>query len=534
MAGGLLNIQAYGNSNVMLYGNPQKTFFKTKYKQITNFGIQRFRLDQEGSRFLRYNEETTFDFKVERYADLLYEAFFVIDLPDIWSPAYYNAATNKWIEHGFKWIEELGSTMINEIEIHSNNITLAKYSGEYLSCMANRDLDQSKLNLWNMSTGNITDLNDPENAFKRYSSYPTAYYHGSTNIRPSIFGRKLYIPLDAWFSKSPGCALPLIALQYSELYIRIRIKPVKQLYTIRDVADTSIFNAYKAPNPNVLREQIHRFLTPPEDEFGNVSEGPNYWNADPHIICSQIFLDDEERKELAKKPYSLLIKDIYEYDHLNTTGTKSIKLETKGLVSNYMFRFRRSDVNERNVWSNYTNWYYNMMPYNVININTPDGRYKTPVGYIFTTGNYTAAEEEGNREEILRSMRIVLDGKLREADLDSGIYHYMEKYHRTRGTNKRGLYVYSYGLDTNSYNHQPTGGMNMDKFQNIQMDFQTLEPPLDPSGSYTDLCDDDGNVVGTRKNIHDMNMWNYDLRIFEERYNMVIIQSGLIGLLFAR
>ena len=33
MAGGLLNIVAYGNQNVILNGNPTKTFFKSTYKK---------------------------------------------------------------------------------------------------------------------------------------------------------------------------------------------------------------------------------------------------------------------------------------------------------------------------------------------------------------------------------------------------------------------------------------------------------------------------------------------------------------------
>jgi hypothetical protein len=534
MAGGLLNIKSYGNSNIIIYGNPQKTFFKAKYKQLTNFGIQRFRIDQEGTRFLRFNEETTLEFKIPRYADMLYETFFVVDLPDIWSPAYYNQDADEWVDYGFRWIEEIGSTMINEIEIYSGTHTLAKYSGEYISCMAHRDLPKNKLDLWNNSTGNVHELFDPEYAHQRYNVYPTAFYHGSTNIRPSILGRKLYIPLEAWFSKSPGCALPLVAMQYTELYIRIRIKPIKNLYSVRDVNNTIKRYPYKSPNPNVVQDQIHRFLSPPEDQFGNVTVGPNYWNADPHIIGTYIFLDDDERKLFAKETYSLLIRDIIEHDFPNTTGSKTIKLETKGLVSNYMFRFRRSDVVERNEWANYTNWYYHKIPYNVVNVNTPDGLYATPSQYIFTTGNYNANEETAIREEILQSMGILMDGKYRENELDSGIFSYVEKYNRTKGTNKRGLYLYSFALDTNSYNYQPSGGMNMDKFNNIHFELQTLEPPLDPSGSYLDLCDEDGNIIGTRKNTFDMNMWNYDLRFFEERYNMVIIKGGMIGLMFAR
>ena len=62
MPGGLLNLEAYGNLNVILNGNPSKTFFKSTYAKYTNFGLQKFRLDFEGLRTLRLNDDSVFNF----------------------------------------------------------------------------------------------------------------------------------------------------------------------------------------------------------------------------------------------------------------------------------------------------------------------------------------------------------------------------------------------------------------------------------------------------------------------------------------
>ena len=67
MPGGLLNLVAYGNQNVILTGNPSKTFFKCTYAKHTNFGLQKFRIDFEGQRTLRMNESSQFIFTVPRY-----------------------------------------------------------------------------------------------------------------------------------------------------------------------------------------------------------------------------------------------------------------------------------------------------------------------------------------------------------------------------------------------------------------------------------------------------------------------------------
>ena len=39
----------------------------------------------------------------------------------------------------------------------------------------------------------------------------------------------LYIPLQFWFCKNPGCALPLIALQYHEVKINLTFRPFTEM-----------------------------------------------------------------------------------------------------------------------------------------------------------------------------------------------------------------------------------------------------------------------------------------------------------------
>ena len=78
MAGGLLNIIAIGNANVLLTGNPTKTFFKVVYAKYTSFGLQKFRVDYDGLRDLRLSEPSTFSFKIPRYAELLMDTYIVI------------------------------------------------------------------------------------------------------------------------------------------------------------------------------------------------------------------------------------------------------------------------------------------------------------------------------------------------------------------------------------------------------------------------------------------------------------------------
>ena len=130
MAGGLLNLVAIGNANIFLNGNPTKTFFNITYSKYTNFGLQKFRVDFNGSRDLRLTEPSTFIFKIPRHADLLMDTYLVVSLPDIWSPIYpppSEGTGDQWAAYDYRWIEDLGTHMIREIEVNCGSFTLARY-----------------------------------------------------------------------------------------------------------------------------------------------------------------------------------------------------------------------------------------------------------------------------------------------------------------------------------------------------------------------------------------------------------------------
>ena len=117
-------------------------------------------------------------------------------------------------------------------------------------------------------TGNVPELNNPANAGTRVNSYPNAYYN-VTGAEPSIRGRILYIPLNAWFSLNSKMAFPLISLQYNELQINVTMRPINQLFQIRDVFDKANNYPYISPNFNQYYMQFYRFLqTPPDIALG--------------------------------------------------------------------------------------------------------------------------------------------------------------------------------------------------------------------------------------------------------------------------
>lgn len=627
MPGGLLQLTAYGQSNIILNGNPQKTFFNAVYKSYTQFGLQRFRLDYTGERMLSLDSETEFEFKVPRYGDLLWDSYIVVNMPNIWSPLHYrDDIDGNWFPYEFKWTKELGLAMINEITIHSGGSVLARYSGEFMSAMLNRD-ENSKLELLNRMIGNIPEMNDP----KKYNGgqYPNAvnnidgalddsppkYNENGENqpdtnpdivgMEPSIRGRKLYIPLSAWFCNSPKTALPLVALQYQEVFISIKFKPIKQLFTILDVScelespnDCESFKAFdqykkicnyfdngnasndvnkpfvfgwrefnddsrKSPNTADELDQLWRFLQPPPSMHKLKASNSSYygnkrndWNADIHILSTYIFLDNEERNHIASKNHSTLIKTQYEWDFLNSTGSKSVNVPSRDMVTNYMWRFRRSDVDKRNEWHNYQNF-----PWEDVVPKKPSIKNKhISVKKLTDTSKdiliTNLVNDSGSQFEdlnlfnlyysdnlntkyiknIMIDMGIIMGDDYRENTLDEGVYSMVEKWCRTSGTAKSGLYCYNFCIDSNRLIYQPCGAQNTNKWKHVTFEFNTIQPPknMNEGATQSEFICDEGNIIGLRKNQWKLNEYNYDLRVFEERYNMIEITSGRMGLMLAR
>jgi len=559
MAGGLLQLVSQGQQNIILNGNPSKTFFKSTYAHYTNFGLQKFRVDFEGARTLRLTEESTFTFKIPRYADLLMDCYISVDLPNIWSPIIppNEAAGNngQWIPYEFRWIENLGAQMISKVTITCGNQTIQEFSGAYILASIQRDFSTEKKALFDKMIGNVPELVDPGNAGARVNSYPNAYYtNNPVGAEPSLRGRTLYIPLNAWFNAKTQMAFPLISLQYNILQIHVTMRPIFELFQVRDVYDSINNYPYVAPNFNLYYMQMYRFLqTPPDIELGinSYTDQRGVWNADIHLNCTYCFLSNEESRIFALNEQKYLFKQIREAVFYNVTGSNKIELDSVGMISSYMFYFQRSDANLRNEWSNYSNWPYNYIPqdivpaptdgsFNVVRTNSDGSTSSVFIGPgvntngLLTgwliTGDYTSE----NTKDILISFAILLDGSYRENTQPAGIYNYVEKYTRTSGNAPDGLYCYNYCLDSSNLILQPSGAINMNRFNNIVLETVTINPPLDPLAQTLTICDPQtGNIVGINKPTWRIYDYNFNMVLFEERINMVTFVGGNCGLMYA-
>jgi hypothetical protein len=349
-------------------------------------------------------------------------------------------------------------------------------------------------------------------------------------------------------------AFPLTSLQYNELHIVVTLRPVNQLFQIRDVFDYTYNYPYIAPNFNTWYMQLFRFLQPPPDIdlcITSYTDTRTLWNADVHLNCTYGFLSNDEERLFAMEDQTYLIKQVHEQIFYNVTGPNKVALDSLGMVSNWMFYFQRSDANLRNEWSNYTNWPYNYMPLDVVQ-GPSSGNYliyradstgnliPTYIGPgvnvngnltgLLITSNYSPE----NENQILVAMGILLDGSYRENIQPAGIFNYIEKYTRTSGNAPSGLYCYNFSIHSNNSNLQPSGAINMNRFTQIELEFTTIIPPLDPLAQSLTICDPQtGNIIGVNKPTWRIYDYNFNMVLFEERINLVHFVGGNVGLMYA-
>ena len=562
MPGGLLNIIAWGDKNVILNGNPSKTFFKTTFSKYTNFGLQKFRIDKTNSTSLHNDTTSVFKFTIPRYGDLLMDSYLALYLPNIWSIIYHKNNAKPYYPYEFKWIDDLGTQLIKRITLKIGGHIIQELTGHYLHNLVQRDFNETKKNLYNRMTGNVAELNNPAYANGRDSRYPNAVYDVS-GIEPSINGRYIYVPINTWFTLNPKMAFPLICLEYSSLDIEIEMRPIKELFVVRDVdndnnldihreSDTvtniKYGNYIQPPLGDSEKFSMNRFINQPlKDNSMDYANLTNDWNPDIHLVSTFAFLTNEEARVFANQSHEYLIHDVYEETFNSITDSNRVKINNNnGLVSKWMWTFQRDDVNKRNQWSNYTNWEYkNVFPLstkikvdNVTNY-TENATYLNDLSKqnIYISGTHDAANYI-TPKNIPVKFAIVFDGKYRENEMEIGIYEYLEQYIKTTGDSDNGLYCYNYCLNSNPFEHQPSGAVNLSKFKNIELEFSTISPPINPNNINVDvICgniDQPGLITEIRKPIGSIYKYNYNLIIMEERYNILRFNAGNADLLYAR
>ena len=182
MGGGLMQLVAYGSQDIYLTGNPQITFFKIVYRRHTNFSMECIQQTINGASTLSNLQSSTGTVVISRNGDLLSQIYL---------------RTDQDLTSGIN-----GDYLIEEVEIEIGGQRIDKHYRE-----------------WNQVWTELTTPNSKAEGFK----YMTGGYTNNLITGNSTGGtgqQSIMYPLQFWFCRNIGLALPLIALQYHDVKLK--------------------------------------------------------------------------------------------------------------------------------------------------------------------------------------------------------------------------------------------------------------------------------------------------------------------------
>lgn len=270
MGGGLLQLVAHGAQDAYLTTNPQITFWKGLYKRHTNFAMEPFRVNLTGMPMWGQKQTAT----LGRHADLVYSTYL-----DVVLPIFRTGSDTK-----VNWNNEqgrLGYMLLDMIELEIGGQLIDRLYSEwlYLWDLLSSDYNKSyKLyQLVGLGGDSTAAAGAPMAVHSGVYGYqfPTASSCMKVSGQPSA-ALPVYVPLPFFYTKNPGAALPLIALQYHEVKINIQ------------------WSKWQTVSANMLAT--------------GTEVPPNPTSA--AIYVDYIYLDVDERRRMAQESHEYLIEQV--------------------------------------------------------------------------------------------------------------------------------------------------------------------------------------------------------------------------------
>ena len=371
MGGGLLQLVAYGAQDVYLTGNPQITFFKVVYRRHTNFAVESIAQTLNGTAAYGNTVYST----ISRNGDLINRAYMEFTMPSL--GAYDAVGVPKYVNY-------IGLKLLSQVTIEIGGQQIDKHYSDWMYIWNELSLPLGKRSGYEMMVGADRDVTS----------------HAET---------VLHVPLEFWFCRNVGLALPLIALQYHEVKLKI------------------------------VFEDKDKCITGSSDASFNAQLWVDY-----------IFLDTDERRRFAQLSHEYLI------EQLQFTGSEDLKVSDG---NRYRLNFNHpckelvwvaKPSTENQDWYNYTD------------AGLKDSAY---IGNEAANGDaiksLTDAVYPAGKNPLTKCL-LQLNGNDRFAARDGGYFNYVQPYqHHTNIPTNRGINVYSFALKPEE--HQPSGTLNMSR-----------------------------------------------------------------------
>ncbi len=410
MGGALVQLAAYGSQDVYLTTRPEITYFKTVYRRYTNFSMESVIQLIDGN--INFGGNITI--VVARNGDLLGNMVVQVSLPD---PTTYISNPDTYSYIG--WIQGVGNYLIKYISVEIGGQQIDEQYGQWMDIWSQLNLTDSQTYGYGLNVG------------KSFSSAIWQPYPVENNV-----GSRLQIPLLFWFCRNPGLSVPLIALQFAEVKLKITFESFEKLIVAVNNGQ------YVTPTLNGVAPTL------PQNQF-------KIWN-------TYYYLDTIERRKFAQNPHEYLIEQVQ-----SQTGTvQSLTLEN-------IIRINLNHPTKELIWVFTRNG--TSAPQNDFSIGTdiiPNG---TPSQFA-----------------PLYNFKLIINGTDRFKERPGEYFRLVQTYDHHTKTPSNYIYVYSFALRPEE--HQPSGTCNFSRIDSSQLNFFLRNTSVSPGNldstpleNYTDL-----------------------------------------------
>jgi hypothetical protein len=430
---------------------------------------------------------------ISRNGDLMFRTYLQVTLPEI----ALSASTDK-----FRWLNWVGHVLIKHVELEIGGQRIDKHYGDWL-------------HIWNELTQKSGLQSGYANMVGNVPALTQIYSGGKSSSEDTVIPEvTLFIPLQFFFCRNPGLALPLIALQYHEVKINLEFRDARECFWAT--------GKYASQSP-VLRAAS--------------------------LYVDYIYLDTDERRRFAQVSHEYLIEQLqFTGDETVVSSASKIKLNFNHPCKELVWVVQpdsNTDISGTKgyggpQWFNYTDaidqtWFSgtpsdplgggvggdaaaNMFNPNVL----PFTEVQTSSGLIIdASGNPL---ESGGIQDLgaltsfnsyplfdsgcnpVSSAKLQLNGHDRFSQRDGRYFNLVQPYQHHENVPETGINVYSFGLKPEE--HQPSGTCNFSRIDNA-----TLQLNLTKAA-----------VVGGR---------SCKVKVYATNYNVLRIMSGMGGLAYS-
>ena len=451
MSGGLAQLITRGAEGIYLTNDPDHSIWKNVYKRSTLFARECI----ENS----FNEKAswgrTSTCNILKRGDLLSKIHLQVSLPSLVHGVHTEQQT---ITHTngtatTVWVNSVGHRLIEQVDL-----------------IIGGEIIDTQYGLWMDIWSELTETKSIDNLI---------YKNNYTALRGKSSGL-LIIPLNFWFCRNPGSAIPLLAMENSQVKLKFKFASFANCIQLVDSVSGipitgSSCKVKSEPSINI------------------------------RLYSDYVYLGKEESNAAVASESEYLIEQVQHCEILNLKNVTIKKLPFIRPVKEIIWVLRRSDNINKNSNDISMNDFFNFSSLPVGGTGISTDLLKDTVGsqnkFVFNNTDHARA---GNRP--------------------ASYYRLIQPYYRHSRVPDKNIYCYNFGLYPENY--QPSGTINLSRIDNCKISLDLIDTSsLARSTDYSDIYA--ATLPATEEII-------INADIFATSYNIFKIQHGIGGIVYKR